>query len=748
MPTTTTVAAPSKPSTDNTGTLVDNGDGSYKYTFYRDITAAQAFLDGYTYDATKNQFRADLGDVTYQPTLVHRVAIQIGGNARGTSTNTPDGSNTGITGVPILTPANITYDFVPATGAAPTATDVQRDIVDMGSCNACHTRLVVHGGNRMDPRYCVVCHNDQRKYGNAEATVTATTVATPSGATSTYKIDGLATGDFPAFIHRLHAGEFLQKTGYIYAGIPFNETTYPQDLRNCSKCHTASIAATPQGDAWKTNPSRMACGACHDSIDWVAGTNHAGGPQTSDLKCTSCHGADVMQVIHTPLVAPDVAGFVPGSHTNGSYIADYKNILPDGAHQITYDLKSVTLNASNQPVVTFRFLKDGTAVAFNAAPAAADATVELMPGYIGSPNFYVAFGVPQDGIAAPADWNATLSAYIRNVWNKTVTTASMTGPDASGYYALTILTALPTNATQITGGVGYVYSYNSLPLTEIDLAAFPYDATTKLGGLSVPAPNVAKLVSGTLPAGFGKQTARRAIVSNQKCNDCHAYLGVFTDKVYHAGERNDAPTCTFCHNVNRVNSGWGVNIKDAIHSIHAADKRVNKFSWEVSAGDTYWNVTYPAILNNCEACHVPGSYDFSNSTNAAAIPNLLWTTVATGTTPTPVNAIVTGTETVPGTYWSPFAAAYGSAYVFGSGFGYSASTQVITDAASTTLVNSPITSACSNCHDTPAAIAHFKGNGGAFYEARATALLKVEQCMVCHGTGRTADIKAVHMNFK
>ena len=29
------------PSTDNTGTLVDNGDGSYKYTFYRDITKDQ-----------------------------------------------------------------------------------------------------------------------------------------------------------------------------------------------------------------------------------------------------------------------------------------------------------------------------------------------------------------------------------------------------------------------------------------------------------------------------------------------------------------------------------------------------------------------------------------------------------------------------------------------------------------------------------------------------------------------------------
>ena len=38
VPSTTTAAAPQRPGTDNTGTLVDNGDGTYKYTFYRDIT--------------------------------------------------------------------------------------------------------------------------------------------------------------------------------------------------------------------------------------------------------------------------------------------------------------------------------------------------------------------------------------------------------------------------------------------------------------------------------------------------------------------------------------------------------------------------------------------------------------------------------------------------------------------------------------------------------------------------------------
>jgi hypothetical protein len=81
-------------------------------------------------------------------------------------------------------------------------------------------------------------------------------------------------------------------------------------------------------------------------------------------------------------------------------------------------------------------------------------------------------------------------------------------------------------------------------------------------------------------------------------------------------------------------------------------------------------------------------------------------------------------------------------------------------------VVSPITSACSSCHDTPSAIAHFKGNGGVFYGDRAVLgglgtpvasgtnfafptgkLVNTEQCLVCHGSGGVADIKTVHMNY-
>lgn len=155
-----TAAAPTRPSTDNTGTLVDNGDGTYKYTFYRDITKIQADVAAMSVAAPN--VLADLGDLTYDPNLTHRVTVAISGNALGTGSNTAD-AVTLVTGVPMKNPVNAIYDFIPATGKAVAATDPQREIVKMSACLECHSKFAVHGGGRQDPRYCVVCHTDQRK---------------------------------------------------------------------------------------------------------------------------------------------------------------------------------------------------------------------------------------------------------------------------------------------------------------------------------------------------------------------------------------------------------------------------------------------------------------------------------------------------------------------------------------------------------------------------------------------------------
>jgi cytochrome c553 len=81
---------------------------------------------------------------------------------------------------------------------------------------------------------------------------------------------------------------------------------------------------------------------------------------------------------------------------------------------------------------------------------------------------------------------------------------------------------------------------------------------------------------------------------------------------------------------------------------------------------------------------------------------------------------------------------------YGAGYSVAAGTGVPTNAAPTTLVNSPIATQCFSCHDTPLARTHMEVNGGSVYAPRATALATIETCMVCHATGRIADIKVMH----
>ena len=81
---------------------------------------------------------------------------------------------------------------------------------------------------------------------------------------------------------------------------------------------------------------------------------------------------------------------------------------------------------------------------------------------------------------------------------------------------------------------------------------------------------------------------------------------------------------------------------------------------------------------------------------------------------------------------------------YGSGFSFSAATGVTTAAAATTLTISPIMTQCVSCHDTQVARNHMTSNGGSFYAPRSTALATPEQCLICHGTGRVADVKAMH----
>ncbi|HEY2560412.1 MAG TPA: OmcA/MtrC family decaheme c-type cytochrome [Caldimonas sp.] len=784
VPSTTTAAAPQRPGTDNTGTLVDNGDGSYKYTFYRDITTIKSQIAGMTVNPPNST--ADLGDLTYNPALTHRVAIALSGSAPATGSNTPTGATSSVASVSMTHPANAIYDFIPATGAQAGAGDFSREIVAVDNCEACHRQLGgvpglsdadtaagFHGGSRNETQYCVVCHTDQRRYGQTEATFTVNG-AIRTFTSETRLVDGRTVGNFPNYIHKIHMGPLLVHQSYDYAGVLPNVTTYPQDVRNCTSCHDGSSTSqsttkTKDGDHWKTSPSALACGACHDGINFATGTGvtvkdkaaglttsningtglaHPAGPQADDSACALCHrsngsfaDADI-DLAHLPVTPPNpgnaLAVDAGNANTNSAWIASGASVgrVPAGAIAPTYDVQSVSRNASKQPVIVFRWLQNGTPVPINAFATAAinpaTGQKEMWDNFMGSPSAQFVFAVPQDGIAQPADFNASASGYLRKIWDGTATgsgAGTLTGPDAGGFYTVTLTgVTVPDGAVMLTGGMGYSYSITkTLPLTQTNLAAFPVTAATatgqtnKQGGLIVIAPNVQTVATG--------YTGRRAIVEDKRCNACHQELGVFTLDSFHGGQRNDATTCSWCHNPNKTSEGWTIDSTAMVHAIHSAAKRQNHYTYNaVSPTDGFFNVTYPGILSDCQTCHLPGTFDFS-ATPPAALDNRLFRTAGQGT------------------YAASFA---NSPYVtigvpYGNGFSFDATTGTTTPAAASTLVISPTATTCSACHDSTSAISHMQTNGGAFYQSRGTAIGgTTESCLVCHGTGRIADIAVVH----
>ncbi len=712
------------PASAGQGTLVENGMGAGDYTYTFPTASTPNGAVAVAYDTSK------MGET-------HALWVQA---TRQTDLQFTTNANT-------FYAENFSYNFIPSGNGTP----LKREIASQAKCDNCHQQfkaettssVAFHGGGRVDVGMCNVCHNPGR---------TTNPLA-----------------DSASFVHRIHNGEQVA-TANLFHGIA---ATYPQDVRNCDGCHGGAA----QGAQAIANPSTLACKGCHDYVSFTNSAsatcgvygniargadgkplacNHVAGPQP-EAACATCHGVGAVFATtryHNPVANPDPnnAWKVGGTNanTNASYVAAV-GYVPPGAEAITYDVKSVdaVLDTSvtpnvKRPQITFKLKKNGTDVVFQTyAPAATPPVTELMPNFVGSPSVYFAFAMPQDNITAPSDFNASASGYIRNIWNGTATgtgAGTLSGPDASGYYTLKLTgVQIPAAATMLTGGVGYTYSLSSTPpLVQTNLQDFPWQPNVPAdgkaqGGLSVPAPNVWKVATGYTTS------ARRAIVDNAKCKACHGALGV--NPSFHAGQRNDGPTCSFCHNPNRTSSGWSAGSKYFIHAIHAGRKRVVDFTWHATEkGPGYDEVEFPGTLNKCTGCHVPNTYDFTNAANLASLANEPYTTVATGT--------YNSDPLVNSTYYtlSPYVTADGVTN-YGSGFSFNAGTGVTTQAANTTLVISPVTGACAACHDSPPAIDHMKSNGGWFYAPRSQALAPgaaQEQCMICHGPGRVAAIGIVH----
>lgn len=622
--------------TDNkaNGKLVDHGNGNYTYTFGTDIANVTSPVA-----------------VAYEPNLTHRLAIQISGGT--------------------LPVTNAVHTWQPSSGM--TTGIYTRDIVKVESCNGCHDKLAFHGGGRVDTKYCVTCHNPGTTDPETGNTI-----------------------DAKVLFHKLHRGANLPSVvaggqysivGFGGAVHDYSNLMFPQDIRNCTKCHDAADPATPDAGNWMTQINRATCGSCHDNVDFNTGTGHPGGPVMNDTDCVFCHKENGLAktVAQAHIIPQD------------QWAAKYK-----------YNILGVTNTAPGQlPVITFSVTDptNGNA-AYDIKNASDPVFASSGLGFVIGWNT-VDYSNEGSGVAGPArPITFTRAQALANSVNNGDNTFTFTAP-----------TPIPAEAT----GTAVVAMQGYLA------ADYDGDGVYNEAAANVSIrPQVEERVPVTSVVTYSAITdataqPRRQVVAIDKCDKCHQRLSL------HGGNRNDQPQlCVVCHNPNDTDKPQrdtaladplkpdptdgkaeeSIDFKRMIHGIHSAnairsstglklrEKGLEIFGFGGTRFD-FSDVRFPGKTQKCETCHLPGTYVL------------------------PMKATVLGSTINTGA-----------------------------DIASPAddLNITPTAAVCSSCHDGMMATTHMEQNGASFetYQAQIDNGTFIETCVVCHGPGAIADVTVVH----
>jgi len=361
--------------------------------------------------------------------------------------------------------ASKTYSFVP-NGSKVTKV---RNVVSTQACDACHDQLSFHGGQRRGTDLCIMCH-------------TPALVDSASG----------NSADFKVFIHKIHMGSSLSN---VQAGKPYafsatsdwSTVVYPADVRRCTTCHDPKTAT--QANLYKTNPTAVACGSCHDNVNFTTGLNHAGGSQPDDSMCANCH---------IPQGELEFDASIVGAHT-----------IPTDSTQLTgwiVNLGAVTNNKAGQaPTIKFTMTdKNGVGIGIPTG-----GTVSLTMAGPTTDYGYTSFGTA----------SASTPGYVTE-------SVPATACDTKGNCSYTFTNVVPAKATG-TYAIGVEARRSDTIGAYVGTQSVTYGATNKVVYFSVDGSPVVN---------------RRAVVAEANCNRCHVELSL------HGGLRNQVEYCVICHN--------------------------------------------------------------------------------------------------------------------------------------------------------------------------------------------------------
>ncbi len=470
----TVIASVNQPGADSGGTSVNIAPGQYTYTF---------------------KTKAPTG---FDPTATHTIGIY--GSRNLTEWNFPTDY------------ASATYNFVP-NGAKVTVT---RDVIETASCDQCHNELSAHGGSRRGLNLCVLCHQPQNVDPNTGDTL-----------------------DAKVFYHKIHMGANLPSVvaggQYIpavnsFGTFNFSTVIFPvdgsiKDPRNCEVCHQQTTGAA-QAKAFMTEPSIVACGSCHDDVNFATGANHPGGIQVNDAECANCH---------IPQGEMDFDASILGAHV----VPTNSSLLQGLSVKITNVTKGL---AGTAPTVAFTVKNSAGA----GVPLSQLASISVTMAGPTTDYGYTSFG---SGVTTPGYVTESMSgASCDNNGNCQYTMTHQVPAAATGTYAVGIEARRTDTVPELINGATVQ-------------TAIEYGTLNPVSYFSVDGSPV---------------TPRRQVIALTNCNGCHQMLSE------HGSLRNNTDYCVFCHNPSDTDfserpSGpapyntqpdQGINFNLLVHRIH------------------------------------------------------------------------------------------------------------------------------------------------------------------------------------
>jgi OmcA/MtrC family decaheme c-type cytochrome len=428
--------------------------------------------------------------------------------------------------------ANVEYDFRP--DAAP-VTETWAAVTNIEqSCNKCHNPLSAHGGSRRDVKLCVTCHQPQ-------------TVDPDTG----------NTVDFKVMVHKIHRGADLHNLPYVIIGNQqsvhdYSTVEFPQDIRNCTTCHQPTA---PEGHIWYTRPNRVACGSCHDDVNFATGENHPGGIQADDSACASCH---------IPQGDLEFDASIKGAHT-----VPFKSAQLKGLNATIVSVEGAA--PGQKPTVKFKLTeKDGTSV----SPQPFGSNLNLLMGgptkdYAINPFRERADGASFDGTVATYTFNRAIPA------------------DATGTWAFSIEARRTVTLNPGTD--------KAMNVTEGAFNPVTYAAVTD-----------------------SEPVARRIVVTMAKCNECHDRLALHGGQRLNVDECVMCHNPNASDTSRRPaanNPPESIDFKRMIHRIHTGEELTQDytvygfFTPPNPPNPVNFNeVLFPGDRRDCTTCHATNTY--------------------------------------------------------------------------------------------------------------------------------------------